>query len=528
MTTLFPRVPRTTEMSPESFRRLLERLGPTFIKIGQYLALRPDLLRQEYCDELMGLLDRVPPFPWSEARETLRRELGRDPTEVFAFIGPKPVAAGSLAQVHLARFEDGTEVAVKVQRPGIEERVRVDLARARLLARLLQVSGVSLIASPQAVVDELSQWMERELDFRQELDNLERLHDFAADDPDQRIPRAYPDHSSRRVLTLEFLHGVPFSELLTSLRTGTEEERRRVDALGIDRRRLADTLVRVSLRQIFRNRFFHADLHPGNVLVLPHGQVGFVDFGLCEELDETIRNSQVRYLTAAASGEPERIYRAMTEILLPGETTDMEAFRRDFLSEARNLKFTRDAPEGGEGRQEQSPIARYLIGVMRSARRNDLQVPVRVLALYRTLLTLERVSGELGGSDSLRRIGGDFLARLQKEDALDTFELENLQPILLSLLNLKRDAPGQLNELLKDLADGNFNLQVYTSEAVRTERSRNRRSRLVTAAVLCVAVALLLARPELPRPFGVSLAWPLGVALGGLYLLVFRLWRQLR
>jgi ubiquinone biosynthesis protein len=370
--------------------------------------------------------------------------------------------------------------------------------------------------------------MERELDFGLELDNLQRLYDLAGGDPDERIPRAYPAYSTRRVLTLEYLHGIPFSELLNALRAGTDEELRRIDALGVDRRRLADALVRVSLRQIFRNRFFHADLHPGNLLVLPGDRIGFVDFGLCEELDETIRNSQVRYLTAAASGEPERIFRAMTEILLPGETTDMEAFRRDFLGEARNLKFTRDAPAEGRERLEQSPIARYLIGVMRSARRNDLQVPTRVLALYRTLLTLERVSGELGEADSLRRIGGDFLARLQKEDALDTFELENLQPILLSLLNLKRDAPAQLNELLKDLADGNFNLQVYNAEAARTERSRNRRSRLLAAAVLCVAVALLLARPELPRPFGVSLAWPLGAVLAGLYLLVFHLWRQLR
>jgi ubiquinone biosynthesis protein len=124
---------------PVRFRQLLQKRGPTFIKIGQYLALRPDLLPQEYCDELIQLLDRVPPFPWAQARTILVAELRRDPSEVFRFIDPRPAAAGSLAQVHRALLHDGTEVAVKIQRPQIAERVRRDLKRAQLLARLLDL-----------------------------------------------------------------------------------------------------------------------------------------------------------------------------------------------------------------------------------------------------------------------------------------------------------------------------------------------------------------------------------------------------
>src|ERR1051325_9766917 len=149
---------------PVGLRRLLERLGPTFIKIGQFLALRPDLITKEYSDELLKLLDDVEPFPWEEARAIIEQDLG-DPATLFRSINPRATAAGSVAQIHIAELPEGKRVAVKVLRPGITERVRVDLRRARVLARLLRLAHVDLIASPNEVVKELESWLFRELDL---------------------------------------------------------------------------------------------------------------------------------------------------------------------------------------------------------------------------------------------------------------------------------------------------------------------------------------------------------------------------
>ncbi|HEX8054619.1 MAG TPA: AarF/UbiB family protein, partial [Thermoleophilaceae bacterium] len=207
---------------PERLRELLERLGPTFVKVGQYLALRPDLIPQEYCDELLRLLDRVPPFPWEEARAIIEDELG-EIGHAFAEIDAKPLAAGSLSQAHRARLHGGGEVVVKVQRPGVREAVRRDLGRARTIARVLELARVPLVVEPRELVTELRAWMLQELDLERELANMQKLRELAADSEIMRIPRAYPDLSGKRVLTAEYIHGMPLSTLLGSLRTGRED-----------------------------------------------------------------------------------------------------------------------------------------------------------------------------------------------------------------------------------------------------------------------------------------------------------------
>ncbi len=314
---------------PVGFRKLLERLGPTFIKLGQFLAMRPDVVPQRYCDELMSLLDRVPPFPWEQAKAILTEDLGADPSEIFELINPRPAATGSLAQVHRAYLHDGTEVAVKILRPGIREAVERDLKRSRLLARVLELSGATLILDPRETVAELSRWMLREIDLERELANLTRLYRLTAHSRIELIPRPYPDLCGPRVLTLEYLQGVSISDIITARRTDRRAELERIESLGIDRTRLAENLVTACLQQIFRYQFFHADLHPGNLMAMPGSAIGFVDFGLCDELDETIRDRQVRYLSAIYDGDPEQIYKATLEVLDADERSDLTKFRRE-------------------------------------------------------------------------------------------------------------------------------------------------------------------------------------------------------
>ena len=518
-----PLLPSSARVGPAQAVRLIRRLGPTATKIGQYLALRPDLLPKDYTDELLTLVDQVPPFPWAEAATVLRNELKREPTELFAYIERRPIAAGSLAQVHRARLDDGTEVAVKIQRPNIEASIARDVRRIRLLARLLEARGGAFVVSPSELAEELQTWLMQEIDFTRECNNVARLQKLAARSTIQRMPRAYRSLSTRRVLTYEFLHGIPVSSVLRERRT------RLRDADGvlrdIDPRAFAENLIKACLTQMFRYQFFHADLHPGNLMILPGNVVGFVDFGLCDELDDVVRTHQLRYLTAVYDSDVPGMYRALTEILVSSDLSDMEGFRRDFTAETRRLEG-REFSANGAGAA--TPTAQYLNGLVRAARRNGFTVPARILSIYRALLTAETLANQLGFQDGLRNAGRQFFLDLQRDELVTTlFDRDNVQQFLTSVLHLVRDSPGQINQILTDVADGTLSLKVEVSEAPRVTRARNQRAKLWTVALFTVSVALMLNVPELPAVFGTSLAWPLTAALILLYGWSAFLWRKL-
>jgi ubiquinone biosynthesis protein len=515
---------------PRGFRELLERLGPTYVKIGQSIALRPDLIPEAYVLELMRLLDSVPPFAWDEAKAVIADDLGDDPARIFAYVNPHPVAAGSLAQTHLARLHDGTEVAVKVQRPGIRTAVARDLGRARLLARVFELGHVSLVVSPRELVDELRVSMLEELDMQNELENLIRLYRLAEGSAIQRIPRPYPNLSGSRVLTVEYIRGIPFSEILLALRSGEADELERVEALGLDLHRLAENLIAASLTQIFRYGFFHADLHPGNLIALPGERIGLVDFGLCNELDETEQERQTRYLAALYGRNVDQIFAALTEVLVPSDEADIAAFRRDFSAETRSWlgRIWDDRTNGGPPRGERSPIGEWMVGVMQLARQHQLGLPPRTLSMYRTLLTAETVAHELDTSADLGSVGREFFTALRFEQTLRGLRPDHLQQLGLNLVGLVRDSPGQLHQILSELADGRFTVAMNVAEAPRAERARNRRARIIATAVLSVSVAVVLAVPGLPAVGGVSLGWPLGALLVFLYAATALQWRRMR
>jgi ubiquinone biosynthesis protein len=515
---------RTRLADPVRLRQLLQRLGPTFIKIGQFLAMRPDLIPQEYCDELLQLVDQVPGFPWTVARRILAEDLQQPPEAVFRWIDPHPLAAGSLAQVHLARTASGEEVAVKVQREGVREAIERDLGRARLLARLLARSHLNAAVEPRETVAELGRWLHAELDYALELRNLERMHRLAARQRHMRVPRPFPELSGPRVVTAEYLPGVPFSELLALVRGGRAD---RIAALGFDRDALAESLLHAELTQIFRFQLFHADTHPGNLLALPGNRVGFVDFGLVESLDPTFREASLRYLAAIYGDDPEAMFHGLAELLVPSDATDLEQFRADFYEQSRIWQREREQAHPGEAGRR-SPVAGYMVGVLTAARRNRLRIPVAVLAMYRALLTAETVASQLGGAADLSSVGSRFFNRLLVEQLLETFAPGNLQPLAVELRALLTEAPGQLRRLLADSADGRLELKVRTRESRQDRRHADDRARLVAAATVSVGLALLVAGAGDTRLFGrLPVAGLLAGALVAVWCWVAVLWRRL-
>lgn len=511
---------------PAGFRKLLLGLGPTFIKIGQFLALRPDLIPEEYTEELLDLFDRVEPFPWSEAEHILTEDLGRL-SDVFEFIEEQPVAAGSLAQVHRARLRTGQLVAIKVLRPGIADHVASDLRRTRILARVLELSHLQLVTNPHDIARELSSWLTQEIDLSQELRNMQRLRGALSRDSRAFVPRAYPELSTARVLISDFVDGIPMTRVLEALAEGGSEPMTQLK-WKIDPSRLASRLLETTLDQIFRAQFFHADVHPGNLIALPSDVIGFVDFGLCAEIDEQVRRHQIRYLSALYEGDFEQIFRSLMEVMIPKPDADEAAFRADFFEESsRWLRLSRSAPATRANGGRRTPVAHWLVGVMRASRRYRFNAPPGLLAIYRTLLTAEAIAARLDPEVDLREVGKDFFLALQWEDALRTLAPEILHKSLPHLLTSLREMPAQLMHLLTELAEERFTLRVESTESAAARSMANRRVRLLVTAIVSVGFSILLAFPPLLFLHAEIFHFAAATALAALYVALVLQWRNL-
>lgn len=520
-------VRRIALRDPTRLTRLLRRMGPVAVKVGQYLSLRRDLLPREFTTELLKLTDDGPSLDWTKVKEILTSDLGSPPELIFSYIDRAPIASGSLAQVHRARLPDGTEVAMKIKRPGIEHAIARELKQLRRIAVIIEHSGADLAINPRELMDEIADWLKHEVDFVRELENARRLRRAAIDSSIQRIPLVYPSLSSQQIVTYELLKGIPVSAVLSRQDSAlTPTHIHDADAepgsstWNLDQQAVAANLMEACLTQIFRYQFFHADLHPGNLLILENNIVGFVDFGLCDVLDNSVRANQLRYLTAVYNDDAALMFKALTEILIAGEFANGEGFRRDFLNVRRRL----------EGRIDESeqPAGDYLSSVLNAARRNGYKIPTSILSIYRALLTAESVAAQLGLADGIRKVGRKFFTELQSQELYSQlFDRNQLQQIFVSLLNLTRDTPRQLNQVLSDLVDGTLSLKVEVGEDPRITRSRKQRARMQVCAVLSVGVAILLTVPNPPIFFGVPIQRVLTFLLLGLYVAVFYFWRQL-
>jgi ubiquinone biosynthesis protein len=277
-------------LSPPVLRELLETLGPTFVKLGQILSLRPDFVGEDISRELSSLQSYVPPFPFREVERIIEEDLGKAPGEAFYRFDPEPVAAASLAQVHRAVLGDGTPVAVKVQRPDIRKTIEQDIRLLRYFAHLAEKFVPEVRAyNPVKVVEEFADWTGRELDFAVEGHNAERFRFAFRDNPFIEIPRVYWEFTTRRVLTMEYVEGVRV------------DDARAIEEHGLDPKEIALNGVNAQLQQILIDGFFHADPHPGNSFALPGNVLCFCDFGIVGYLSESQRRELTGCFVAFAN-----------------------------------------------------------------------------------------------------------------------------------------------------------------------------------------------------------------------------------
>lgn len=509
---------------PEGFRRQLEKRGPAFIMLGRFLALRPDLLPHEYIHELMELSDPVPPFPWDQAAAILAHELGDWPA-VFESVDPHPVAAGPLAQVHRAVTREGRLVAVKILRPQIHDLVRRDLRRARLFARWIPWRDSGLLISPGELAAEAEAWLMRQLDLTRELANIQRLTELAGGNPKLRLPLVYPELSTARVLTTEYLGGIPLADILSP----TRRSELSLEDSGFNAGELARNLMAAMLQQMFEYHFHNADVLPRNLLFFPDNTVGFVEFALCENRDQAVSREQARFIGGIYNTDVPQMFRMLLELLVPADDADVEGLRDAFT--AASHEWLRSPPPvklAHRSRDGHSPTADWMIAVVRAAQQNKFRVPAGMLGVCRTLLTVEDIAYRLEPSVHLHSVGRSFFLELQLREAFGFLAPEVQHSVALNLLTTFRDAPEQLNRILAELAAGRFTLNLSATEHPRSARTRDQRSRLVVAALSCVGIAGLLGEGGLPSIGSIPASALLGVTLVLLYLFIAIQWRRLR
>jgi ubiquinone biosynthesis protein len=292
---------RRREPLPRRIRRAFTDLGPTYVKVGQVIASSPGLFPEEWIREFASLRDRVPPFPGPEARHIVEEDLGRPLRSAFADFDDEPMAAASIGQVHPATLLDGSRVVVKVQRPGLEERVRNDLRALLLLCEVLERIPQTALGSPRALAEDFARTLHEEMDFRLEADNMDRMRRILAseDITDARVPVVHWDLVGKRVLTMERIDGFHFTDVVG------------MQAAGIDTSRLLRMGVQTVVEGVLIHGFFHGDLHAGNIAVMEDGTFVLFDFGIVGRLTESVRARLAQYLIATTTNDYEAMIRAL-------------------------------------------------------------------------------------------------------------------------------------------------------------------------------------------------------------------------
>jgi predicted unusual protein kinase regulating ubiquinone biosynthesis (AarF/ABC1/UbiB family) len=324
---LAQRLPSGADSGPERLRMVFEEVGGTFVKLGQMLALQPDILPLAYCNALFKLLDRIDPFDFVETERIFREQFGREPTEIFARFAPQPLATASIGQVYAA-YLGARKVAVKVQRPSVKDDFAGDIRLMTGLIRLIQTLRIRPLYWILEPLGEFVAWTREELDFRCEARYMERLRHNAQGNAQEYIPEVVWDYTTHCILTLEFLDGVTILNYIRALEIGDAVTIQRLRKHGFDPDQFAQHIVDNFLHDAFQHGMFHADLHPANLMILPNSVVGYIDFGITGVISSYMRQHLVALTLAYARGDLDGMFAAFFKVSTLDSGADMEGFRR--------------------------------------------------------------------------------------------------------------------------------------------------------------------------------------------------------
>ena len=502
-----------SEQAASELPNELERLGPTFVKLGQLLSSRPDILPPVYLKALARLQDRVKPFPYPEVELTIEQELKTKINKAFSYFEPEPLAAASLGQVHRAALHDGRPVAVKVQRPNIARQIEEDFAALEEVAKFLQ-RHTKLGQRYQLVniLDEFERTLAHELDYCREAANMVNLAKSLAKFDRLRIPLPVQDYTTHRVLTMEYIEGTKITELSPLAR------------LDLHGSALAEELFQAYLQQILVDGTFHADPHPGNIFLTPDRRIVLLDLGMVGHTSPAMQENLLKLLLAVSEGESDQAADIAVRISSPSLTFNEPDFRRQIgqlVTEQQNATLS------------QMDTGKVILEVGRSAASTGLFVPTELSLLGKTLLQLDEVGRildpEFDPNESVRRNASQILNQRLKS----TLTEGKVYSTLLEAKQFMGALPSRLNKILDAVGNAELNVNVKPSETeFLIESARKVANRITTGLVLAALIvgAALLMRVQtnfeiLGYP-GLAMLCFIAAGGGGFILVLSILWQD--
>jgi ubiquinone biosynthesis protein len=491
----------------ERVRMALEELGPTFIKLGQILSTRPDLIPVEFIEEFSKLQDHVPPFSYTEVAEIVESELGMSPGDMFEHFEETSLAAASIGQVHRARLKDGEEVAVKVQRPGIRKIIEVDLEIMLHLASLMERHLEEFqVNRPARIVEEFARTIEKEIDYTIEASHIERFSLQFMDDETVYVPKVFRETTTERVLTMEYIDGVKSSEI------------GRIEKEGLDRKIITARGADLILKQVFDHGFFHADPHPGNIYVLPGNVICYLDFGMMGSINRQTREDFADLVHSVVIRDASRAMRALLVLTEYDEEPDERLLERD-LADFMGQHLYQSLKD--------LQMEKLLKQLMELISRHHLQMPPDLFLMMKALATVEGVGLSLDPDFNMINQATPFIQRIKMEQfrpkriASDVFRSGG------ELVRLFQEIPGEVRAILKQMKRGKVKMEFehrgLEPMLATHDQISNRIAFSIIIASLLIGSALIVLSKTPPFLFGIpvfGILGFLGAAVMGMWLLI--------
>lgn len=493
------------DQSPQELVDDLKKMGPTYIKLGQLLSTRPDLLPDAYLNALATLQDDVPPIPYREVHQMVEEEIGSRISKAFSFFDEEPQASASIGQVHKATLRSGKPVAVKVQRPGIRKKFLEDLDTLEELAAFaVKHTKVARKYAFDEVLAELRHILLHELDYNREAQNLITLGNNLQKFENLTVPQPILDYTSSKVLTMEYVEGTK----ITSISPFRQLEQ--------DLGHLVDELVDAYLKQIITDGFVHADPHPGNVHLTKQNKLALIDLGMVATFTPRIQERLLELLISLSQNDGE----ACAEVLLTISEYTEEADIKEFKKTINHLVL-----DSRHTMAKEMQTGRLLIQMNRVAAENGIHISVEVNILGKILLNLDQIVAVLEPEFDLREAIRTHLAKIMRSKMYEELKPENLFSVILQTKNLTENLPDRLNKLSENLAENKFRIKIDAIDEKRFtdgfQKVANRITLGLIIAAMIIGAAMLMSVPSsfmiLGYP-GLAIIFFLIAAVGGILL----------
>ncbi len=483
----------------ERIRMVIEDLGPTFVKLAQLLSNRPDLLPEGLIYEFTKLQSHVPPFETKIAKEIIERRTEKKISELFSYFDNKPIGSASIGQVHRARLINGDDVVVKIQRPGAENKVKTDLRLLREFVKLTENYFVNIgILNPIEVVDTFEKTMYKELNYNTEARSIQQFRTIYQDQKNLYIPKPYREYTSEKILVIEFISGCKISDI------------NQLEKWGLNPKIIAENGMAIYLTQIFEYGFFHADPHPGNVLVQPNGTIALVDYGMIGKLTKREKYNFSNVLMGLASQDPKKLAISIQRLAINSEIEDLGAFEKD-LEELIDDFVILDVDRMG-----MSELARRLQKIIYDY---QLQIPGSIFLILRALAILEGIGSKLHPDFQTLKFIRPYGAKLIREQ----YSVENMKSefsyTFSHLISFLSSSPIDLKFILKKIRNGKLHVNIevigYEKLIKKIDILTNRfvLTFLIISLVIASAIMINSNPAQIPFFFGMPLTSIVGFAL---------------